>query len=287
MRIVLRLTLVAVLACVSALAPAAAAGAADQPRVLAVTAGNVDAETAQYALERLHMEARRWQFELVEGEPSDLADLGGFDVVMLLNTSGDILDAAERESVESFVEGGGGLVATNTAAVTEPDWTWWQEALGATALEPPVTPAHDEEVSFNAGNPITEGLDEDLELKESWYFFDPEPSEPESTVLARMESGDPVAWSSEEHRLFYSAAGGWFDTWGERDFLQLVRQGIWWAAGETGPMEQFTGDAAPPWPYTFTFILFVLAVAGGGSIAVWRLDRAEPDAEEAAAAGAV
>lgn len=284
MRTVLRLTLVAVLACASALVPAGVARAADQPRVLAVTAGNVDAETAGYALERLHMEARRWQFELVEGEPSDLADLGGFDVVMFLNTSGDILDGAQRDSVEDFVEGGGGLVGTNTAAVTEPDWTWWHEALGATALEPPVTPAHDEDISFNAGNPITEGLDEDLELKESWYFFDPEPSAPQSTVLAQMESGDPVAWSSEEHRLFYSSAGGRFDTWGERDFLQLVRQGIWWAAGETGPMEQFTGDAAPPWPYTLTFVLFVLAVAGGGSIAVWRLDRAEPD--EAAAQGA-
>ena len=282
MRTVLRLALVAVLACASALAPASvSAQADDRPRVLAVTAGNTDAETAEYALERLHMEARRWQFDLVEGEPSDLADLAGFDVVMLLNTSGDILDAVQRESVESFVDGGGGLVGTNTAAVTETGWAWWQEALGAAALERPVTPVQKETVSFNAGSPITEGLDEDLELDESWYYFDPEPARPDSTILAQMESGDPVAWSSEERRLFYTVAGGQFDTWGERDFLQLVRQALWWAAGETGPMEQFTGDAAPPWPYAFTFVLFVLAVAGGGSVAVWRLDRAEPGAAAA------
>lgn len=276
MRSVLRLFLVAVLACASALAPAAGAQAAERPRVLAVTAGNVDAETAEYALERLAMESRRWQFDLVEGSPGDLADLDGVDVVMLLNTSGTILDDAQRESLQAFVEGGGGLVGTNTAAVTEPDWEWWNEALGATALEPPVTPAHKEDISFNSGSPITEGLDDDLELNENWYYFDPEPAQPESTVLAEMDSGDPIAWSSEEYRLFYSAAGGQYKTWGERDFLQLIRQGVWWAAGRTEPMAHYAGDAAPPWPYTLTFVLFVLAVAGGGSIAVWRLDRAEP-----------
>ncbi|MCC3762328.1 ThuA domain-containing protein [Glycomyces sp. TRM65418] len=278
MRTLLRLCTIVALACAPAFAPSAA-HAAGGPQVLVITTGNEAQDVADYAVERLHMEARRWNFTLVEGEPEDLTDLDGFDVVMLLNTGADPLDDAQQAALHSFVSGGGGFVATHSAAASEPEWDWYQELLGATALSPPAEPAAEQEVSFNAGSPITEGLDEDLEVTERWYSFDPAPAEPDSTVLAELGSGQPVAWTSETHRAFYASPGGSGDTWGERDFLQLIRQGIWWAAGEEGALVQNTEDAAPAWPYTLTFVTFVVAVAGGGSIAVWRLDRAETAGE--------
>ncbi|WP_035697101.1 ThuA domain-containing protein, partial [Glycomyces tenuis] len=268
MRTLLRLSLVVLLVGASALAPASAAHAADEPRVLVLTAGHRDAETVDFALERLAMEARRWNFQLVEGEPADVADLSGIDVVMLLDTEGDIFDAGQEAALQDFVEGGGGLVATHSAAATEADWTWWSEALGATPAGEAVEPAVEKKVSFNAGSPITEGLDEELEATERWYYFDPEPGETGQNVLATVDTGDPAAWNSQDLRVFYSVAGGDHETWGERDFLQLIRQGIWWAAGEERAMVQNIEDTAPQWPYTLTFILFVAAVAGGGSIAV-------------------
>ena len=272
MRTLLRLFLIAGLAGASALAPVQAAHAADEPRVLVLTAGHGYGETVEFALERLGMEARRWNFVLVEGEPADVEDLSGIDVVMLLNTEGAVFDERQEAAVREFVEGGGGLVATHSAALTGPDWAWWHETLGATATGPPIEPAVQKAVDFNAGSPITEGLTDELELTERWYYFDPEP---EQDVLATLDSGDPVAWNSPELRVFYSVAGGEHGSWGERDFLQLIRQAIWWAAGEARAMTQNTADAAPPWPYTLSFIMFVGAVAGGGSIAVWRLDRTE------------
>ncbi|GAB3230517.1 hypothetical protein GCM10027447_25010 [Glycomyces halotolerans] len=283
MRTLLRLCTVVMLAC-AAWAPASAAHADDRPRVLAVTAGNDNPEVAEYALERLGMEARRWQFDLVEGEPSDLADLDRFDVVMLLNTSGDILDRSQQDALETFVESGGGLVGTHSAAVTEPDWDWWQESLGATALEPPTEPASKQTVEVAEGSPITDGIDEELELTERWFYFDPEPTDADTEILAHLGSGDPVAWAHDERDVFYTVPGGDYETWGDRDFLQLIRQAIWWAAGEERQMVQYTGDAAPTWPYTLTFVLFVLAVAGGGSLAVWRLDRTEAAGAESGAA---
>ncbi|WP_026922877.1 ThuA domain-containing protein [Glycomyces arizonensis] len=275
MRTLLRLSLVVMLAGASALAPASAAHAADEPRVLALTAGHSDDETVEFALERLAMEARRWNFELVEGEPSDVEDLSGVDVVMLLDTEGDVFDAGQEAALQDFVEGGGGLVATHSAAVTEPDWAWWGETLGATATGEPIEPATEKPISFNDGSPITDGLDEELKLTERWYYFDPEPSETGQNILATLDSGDPAAWNSKDLKVFYSVAGGDHESWGERDFLQLIRQAIWWAAGEERALVQNADDAAPAWPYTLTFVLFVAAVAGGGSIAVWRLDRAE------------
>ncbi|WP_460496271.1 ThuA domain-containing protein [Glycomyces tarimensis] len=241
-----------------------------------LTAGHGDEETVDFALERLGMEARRWNFQLERGEPADVEDLSGIDAVMLLNTEGDIFDAEQEAALQSFVEGGGGLVATHSAAVTEPEWAWWHEALGATVTGEAITPASKEAISFVSGSPVTAGLDEDVDLTERWYYFDPEPSsETGHEVVATMDSSDPVAWTWPDQRVFYSVAGGEHGTWGERDFLQLMRQAIWWAAGEEGAMVQNVEDAAPDWPYTLTFVLFVAAVAGGGSIAVWSLDRTE------------
>ncbi|WP_133884380.1 ThuA domain-containing protein [Glycomyces sp. NRRL B-16210] len=273
MRTVLRLCMIVALACAPAFAPSAAL-AAGGPQVLVLTTGNERQDVADFAVERLQMEARRWNFTLVEGDPEDLADLAGYDAVVFLNTGEGLLDEAQRASLRAFVEGGGGFVATNAAAASEPDWDFYQEMLGATVVTPPSEPRTEQTVGFESGSPITDGLD-DLEVTERWYYFDPEPDEEGFTVLARLESEDPVAWSSDEHAVFYASPGGEGDTWGDRDFLQLMRQGIWWAAGERGALVQNTEDAAPSWPYTLTFVLFVVAVAGGGSIAVWRLDRAE------------
>lgn len=284
MRTLLRLCIVVALACAPAFAPSAAF-AAGGPQVLVVTTGNEAQDVADYAVERLQMEARRWNFTLIEGSPEDVADLGGIDVVMFLNTGPDLLDDAQQASLQTFVEGGGGFVATNSAAASATEWAFYQEMLGATVALPPTDPGSKESVSFNAGSPITDGLDEDLEVTERWYYFNPEPAAPDATVLAQLGSGDPVAWNSEAYNVFYASPGGDGGTWGDRDFLQLIRQGIWWAAGEQGVLVQNSDDAAPPWPYTWTFVLFVVAVAGGGSIAVWRLDKAET-AKEAEAGGA-
>jgi hypothetical protein len=282
-RTLLRLCTIVALACAPAFVPSAAL-AAGGPRVLVVTTGNTAQDVADYAVERLQMEARRWNFTLIEGTPEYLADLDTIDVVMFVNTGPDPLDDAQEASLHSFMESGGGFIATNSAATSEPDWAFYGEMLGTTALAPAETETK-EAVSFNAGSRITEGLDEELELTERWYAFDPEPGSPGSTVLAELGSGAPVAWNSERYRAFYAAPGGEGGTWGERDFLQLIRQAVWWAAGEEGALVQNSADAAPEWPYTLTFVLFVVAVAGGGSIAVWRLDKAETAKESEAPAG--
>lgn len=279
MRTLLRLCTIVALACAPAFATVfvspAAAFAAGGPQVLVITTGSDAQDVADYAVERLEMEARRWNFTLIEGTAEDLADLEEIDVVMFLNTGEDLLDESQQAAVQEFVEGGGGLIATNSAAATEPDWAWYQDVLGATAVTPPTEPAAKESISFNSGSRITEGLDDELEITERWYQFDPQPAQPDSTILAQLDSGAPVAWNNASLRVFYASPGGDGGTWGDRDFLQLIRQAVWWGAGEEGALIQNSADAAPAWPYTLTFVLFVVAVAGGGSIAVWRLDKAE------------
>lgn len=282
MRTLLRLCTIVALACAPAFAPSVAF-AAGGPQVLVITTGNAAQDVADYAVERLEMEARRWNFTLIEGTAEDLADLEEIDVVMFLNTGEELLDEPQQAAVQEFVEGGGGLIATNTAVTTEPDWAWYREVLGTTAVGPPSDPATEEAISFNSGSRITEGLDEELKVTEQWYTFDPEPAQPDSTVLAQLGTGAPVVWNHASLRVFYAAPGGDGNTWGDRDFLQLIRQAVWWGAGEESALVQNSDDTAPAWPYTLTFVLFVVAVAGGGSIAVWRLDKAESAKEHSIA----
>jgi type 1 glutamine amidotransferase len=281
-RTLLRLCTIVALACAPVFGPSAAF-AAGGPQVLVISTGNEAQDVADFAVERLEMEARRWNFTIDVGTPEDLADLESIDVVIFLNTGEEFLDESQQAAVEAFVEGGGGLIATNSAAASEPDWAWYHETLGATALTPPAEVATKEPITFNSGSRITEGLDEELEVTERWYTFDPQAAQPESNVLGQLASGAPVVWNNADLRLFYAMPGGAGGTWGDRDYLQLIRQAIWWGAGEEGGLVQNSEDAAPAWPYTLTFVLFVVAVAGGGSIAVWRLDRAEAarEAEEA------
>src|SRR5882757_3078681 len=47
------------------------------------------------------------------------AQLAGYRVVVFLNTTGDVLDAAQQTAFESYVNGGGGYVGVHAAADTE------------------------------------------------------------------------------------------------------------------------------------------------------------------------
>jgi type 1 glutamine amidotransferase len=265
-----RLLLAAALACAAAFAPSAAFAAADV-RVLVLTTGTAERYVAEFAIERLEMEARRWNFDLVEGGPEDLEDLSGFDVVMFLNTGSSILDASQRDALEAFMAAGGGFVATHSAVASAPGWDFYTDLIGATGV-PIGDYASSAELRFEAGHPVAAGIDKDIDVREVWYTYDRDPTDEGAEMLARIGT-EPGAWANESNRSVYSAAGGSRDIWTKREFLQLMRQAIWWASGTSAPMRQNTESVAPSWPYPLAFGLFVGAVAVGGLKALWGLAR--------------
>ena len=50
------------------------------------------------------------------------SSLARYEAVVLLNTSGDVLDDAQQAAFERYVEAGGGLVALHSAIETEVAW---------------------------------------------------------------------------------------------------------------------------------------------------------------------
>ena len=57
--------------------------------------------------------------------------LAGYEVVVFLSTTGDVLDAAQQAAFERYVQGGGGYAGIHAASDTEYDWPWYGELVGA------------------------------------------------------------------------------------------------------------------------------------------------------------
>nr|WP_316931986.1 ThuA domain-containing protein [Hymenobacter sp. DG25B] len=55
-----------------------------------------------------------------------------YDAVVFLNTTGDVLDAAQQAALEQYIRQGHGFMGVHAAADTEYNWPWYQGLVGPT-----------------------------------------------------------------------------------------------------------------------------------------------------------
>ena len=65
------------------------------------------------------------QFKQLDDE-----QLKNYDVLLFINTTGDILNDEEQAAVERFVQSGKGFVGVHAASDTEYDWPWYTKMIG-------------------------------------------------------------------------------------------------------------------------------------------------------------
>ena len=167
--------------------------------------------------------------------------LAPYRVVVFLNTTGDVLTAAQQAALEQFVSSGNGWVGVHSASDTEYEWPWYQSMLGAHFVShPAIQPAR---VSIaDATHISTTGIASPWERIDEWYNFS-------STlpahvhVLARVDEASyagggmgtdhPIAWTHGYvgGRAWYTAMGHTSCSYVERAFLTHLRGGVLWAAG--------------------------------------------------------
>ncbi|MFC4563571.1 ThuA domain-containing protein [Nocardiopsis mangrovi] len=167
-----------------ALAPAVAnADTGDEPEFRALlftkTAGyRHDSIPAGIALfERL---AADNDFAIEHTEDSSVfndADLATYDVVIMFQTSGMVWeDDAQRQAIQDYVEGGGGIAAVHNATDMgiENDFPWWDDLVNAGAHMPTHSPGVLPGTAKVADrvHPSTQGLPAVWEREEEWYNFD-------------------------------------------------------------------------------------------------------------------
>ena len=187
--------------------------------------------------------ARSWQISATE-DASWFEDvrLDGFDVVVFLMTTLDVLDEAQQAAFERFMRKGRGWVGVHSASDTEYSWAWYGQLVGAYyRTHPGISPARVRVERRN--HPSTRGLPAVWQRSDEWYSFSTNPRANVHVLLSLDESsypvgaaamGDhPIAWyhGHDGGRAFYTALGHTIESWSEPAFLDHVAGGIEWAAG--------------------------------------------------------
>ena len=167
--------------------------------------------------------------------------LDSTDVLIFLNTTGDVLGAAAQQHFEDYILGGGGFVGIHSAADTEYDWPFYGKVIGAYFDSHPQIQSANVEV-VDRTHPSTKHLPFTWERTDEWYNYGANPRD-EVHVLAQLDeatysggtmSGDhPIAWCQEigQGRSWYTGGGHTDASFSEDAFVQHLWGGIQWAAG--------------------------------------------------------
>jgi cytochrome c len=200
-------------------------------------------EMAVTALERAARE-RGWALDATE-DPTTFADvrLAGYDAVVFLSTSGNVLEGGQRDAFERFVRSGKGFVGIHGAADTLKDWPFYGRLVGAYFRAHPAIQTATVVVE-RSDHPATRMLPARWTRKDEWYAFATNPRSNVEVLLTLDESsyvpgadgmgGDhPLAWCHEVEgaRAFYTALGHGPESFADPLFLEHVAAGIEWAAG--------------------------------------------------------
>ena len=171
-------------------------------------------------------------------------NLGRFEVVIWLSTTGDVLVEPEQAAFERYIRAGGGWVGVHAAADTEYDWAWYGQLLGGAyfASHPHIQTAQlDVEI---LDHPSTAHLPPSLTMEDEWYNFRVNPRGATSVLMTLDESsyqpgegamGDdhPIAWYHEFEggRAWYTALGHRPELYRDERFVEHLMGGVRWAAG--------------------------------------------------------
>ena len=181
-------------------------------------------------------------------------NLARFEAVVFLNTTGDVLDAAQQSAFEAYVRGGGGYVGVHAAADTEYGWPFYGELVGAWfASHPAIQPAT-VRVEDRA-HPATAHLGRTWTRTDEHYNYRTNPRAT-ARVLATLDESTysgggmgadhPITWCKtvQDGRSFYTGMGHTQESYADQAFRRLLLGGIRYAAGEA------EADCRPETGYT-------------------------------------
>lgn len=188
-------------------------------------------------------------------DPNRFSDenLSRYDVVIFLNTTGDILNDAQQAAFEKYIQSGKGFVGIHSATDTEYEWEWYTKLIGRMFYSHPAT----QSAVLNVVDRRFPGLDrmpDKLLWTDEWYHFTEEKTTglnylitvDESTYSAKINRGGtevngmgafhPISWyhDFDGGRAFYTALGHVPLTFSDQSFLDHLYGGIFWAATGKG-----------------------------------------------------
>ena len=175
-----------------------------------------------------------------------------YDVIIFLNTTGNILNEEQQAAVERFVQAGKGFVGIHSATDTEYEWEWYTKMLGHMFYTHPEI----QSAMVQVEEPDFPGMDRFAHrflFTEEWYHFRASLSDELHYLLSVDETSyrpqvrwgskqtegmgfHPVSWCHEFDggRAFYTALGHLSATYEDPNFCHHLYGGIYWAATGLG-----------------------------------------------------
>ncbi len=197
-----------------------------------------------------------WDIYLTESAadftPGSLAN---YDVVVWLNTTGDVLSNTQQTAFESYIENGGGYVGIHSAADTEYDWPWYGDLVGAYFHSHPAVQSATVQVENNS-HPSTAHLNSSWQHVDEWYNFQSNPRGSVNVLLSLDENSysagagamddHPIAWyhTAGAGRAFYTGLGHTAAAYNNQDFARHIEGALLWAGRMDKNVEVWTGS--PP-----------------------------------------
>lgn len=181
-----------------------------------------------------------WQLQTTEDPAVLTAALPDTDVVVFLNTTGNVLDTTQEDAFEAWLRAGGGWVGVHAAADTEYGWPFYGQLVGAWFNNHPAIQDATLIVE-DPMHPATETLTSPWMRRDEWYNFriNPRPSVQvlltidESTYSGgNMGADHPISWCQDidSGRAFYTGLGHTGGTYAEQGFVDHVRGAVLWVA---------------------------------------------------------
>ncbi|MFG6685427.1 ThuA domain-containing protein [Mariniflexile sp. HNIBRBA6329] len=192
-------------------------------------------ETGVKTMEAL---SKQNNFEITHTEDATLftqKNLKQYQLVIFLNTTGDILNAEEEKAFETFIKNGGSFMGIHSATDTEFDWAWYGKLVGAYFLNHPKQSSATI-TRINSTHPSTKHLQEKWVHFDEWYNF--KSINQDINVLLNLDESTyeggkngafhPIAWYHEFDggRSFYTGLGHTNESYAEPEFKQHLLGGI-------------------------------------------------------------
>lgn len=197
-------------------------------------------KAAQTALKEL---AAKNNFDIDFSEDSTAfndAALSRYNVIIFLNTSGNILDENGEKAFQKFIEHRGGFVGLHGALDTEYDWKWYGKLIGTHCRGSEET--HKAVVRIiNKNHPSTEDLPYTWEVETDWCMLTNKLADDvkilavidEVTVQGEKMLYSPYCWYHEFDggRAWYTSGGDKAEDYSHPLFRKHLIGGIKYAAG--------------------------------------------------------
>ena len=221
----------------------ASAAQAAMPRVLVfskTTGWRHDSiPTAVAAVQKLAMAESLYSHATEDASVFTPENLKSYRAVIFVNTTGDVLDAAQQQALQDFIEGGGGFMGIHSAADTEYDWPWYGTLVGAWFKSHPPG-LQTSRVHFTQEGIADSGRE--WRVTDELYNYRSNPRE-QVTVLATVDERDyeggtmgddhPISWchASGQGRAWYTGFGHYAKLYADPVFARQLSRGLRYAAG--------------------------------------------------------